>query len=170
MTIVFRLAAALLAAVASGEAIAQQYPARAIRFLVGSPPGSGNDQVSRLLGQMLAERLGQPVVVEQKPGAAGLLANEALAKSARSSSSEARSAVCRWSSACPRLRTSSTNLPTAAEPASAPPRIRSDTRSARRARPICQFSFHETAAAAIRSKNPRRSALTRIAPEATSEP
>ncbi len=82
MTIVFRLAAALLAAVASGEAIAQQYPARAIRFLVGSPPGSGNDQVSRLLGQMLAERLGQPVVVEQKPGAAGLLANEALTKSA----------------------------------------------------------------------------------------
>src|SRR5882724_468170 len=79
-----KLAAAILAglALASGEAIAQQYPARAIRFLVGSPPGSGNDQVSRLLGQMLAERLGQPVVVEQKPGAAGLLANEALAKSA----------------------------------------------------------------------------------------
>ncbi|HYS50419.1 MAG TPA: tripartite tricarboxylate transporter substrate-binding protein, partial [Burkholderiales bacterium] len=83
MTIVFRLAAALLAALAaSGEAHSQTYPVRPIRFLVGSPPGSGNDQVSRLLGQMLAERLGQPVVVEQKPGAAGLLANEALTKSA----------------------------------------------------------------------------------------
>jgi len=42
---------AALAALASGEAIAQQYPARPMRFLVGSPPGSGNDLVSRLLGR-----------------------------------------------------------------------------------------------------------------------
>jgi tripartite-type tricarboxylate transporter receptor subunit TctC len=77
-----RLAAAFAVALfASGEAIAQQYPTRAIRFLVGSPPGSGNDLVSRLLGQKLSERFGQPVVVEQKPGGAGLLANDALAKS-----------------------------------------------------------------------------------------
>jgi tripartite-type tricarboxylate transporter receptor subunit TctC len=72
---------AALAALASGEAVAQQYPARAIRFLVGSPPGSGNDLVSRLLGQRLSERLGQPVVVENRPGGAGLLANDAVAKS-----------------------------------------------------------------------------------------
>ena len=72
---------AALAAVASGEALAQQYPARPIRFLVGSPPGSGNDLVSRLLGQKLSERLGQSVVVENRPGGAGLLANDALAKS-----------------------------------------------------------------------------------------
>jgi len=72
---------AALAALASGEAIAQQYPARPMRFLVGSPPGSGNDLVSRLLGQKLSERLGQPVVVENRPGGAGLLANDALAKS-----------------------------------------------------------------------------------------
>src|SRR5213594_4606725 len=79
-----KFAAAVLAAVAAliaGEAIAQQYPVRPIRFLVGSPPGSGNDLVSRLLAQKLAERFGQPVIVEQKPGGAGLLANDALAKS-----------------------------------------------------------------------------------------
>ncbi len=81
MTGVFRLAAALLAALAAGEAISQAYPVRPIRFLVGSPPGSGNDLVSRLLAQKLAERFGQPVIVEQKPGGAGLLANDALAKS-----------------------------------------------------------------------------------------
>src|SRR5258708_7635198 len=82
---VFRLAAAALAAFAavliSGEAVSQTYPARPIRFLVGSPPGSGNDLVSRLLAQKLSERLGQPVVVEHKPGGAGLLANGALVKS-----------------------------------------------------------------------------------------
>src|SRR6266851_958750 len=82
---VFRLAAAALAAFAavliSGDALSQTYPARPIRFLVGSPPGSGNDLVSRLLAQKLSERLGQPVVVEHKPGGAGLLANGALVKS-----------------------------------------------------------------------------------------
>ena len=82
MRAISRFAAALVAALALSDAFSQAYPSRPIRFLVGSPPGSGNDQVSRLLGQMLAERLGQPVVVEQKPGAAGLLANEALTKSA----------------------------------------------------------------------------------------
>src|SRR5258706_14848297 len=82
MTGAFRLAAALLAALAaSGEAVSQTYPVRPVRFLVGSPPGSGNDLVSRLLGQRLAERLGQPVFVENRPGGAGLLANGALAKS-----------------------------------------------------------------------------------------
>ena len=79
---VSRLAAAMIAVLASGDAASQSYPSRPVRFLVGSPPGSGNDLVSRLLAQKLAERLGRPVVVEQKPGGAGLLANEALAKSA----------------------------------------------------------------------------------------
>src|SRR5947209_18611644 len=78
----FRLAAAFLAVLVPwGEAVSQTYPARPIRFLVGSPPGSGNDLVSRLLAQKLAARFGRPVVVDQKPGGAGLLANDALAKS-----------------------------------------------------------------------------------------
>src|SRR5438477_9989825 len=72
---------AAVAALAIGEAISQTYPVRPIRFLVGSPPGSGNDLVSRLLAQKLSERFCQPVVVENRPGGAGLLANRALAKS-----------------------------------------------------------------------------------------
>jgi tripartite-type tricarboxylate transporter receptor subunit TctC len=60
---------------------AQSYPVRPIRFLVGGPPGSGNDIVSRMIGAKLSERLGQPVVIEQKTGAGGIIANEALAKS-----------------------------------------------------------------------------------------
>src|SRR5213078_908606 len=79
-----KFAPAMLAAfavLATGETLSQTYPVRPIRFLVGSPPGSGNDLVSRLLAQKLSERFGQPVVVENRPGGAGLLANEALAKS-----------------------------------------------------------------------------------------
>src|SRR5216117_562678 len=72
---------AALAALATGETLSQTYPVRPIRFLVGSPPGSGNDLVSRLLAQKLADRFGRPVVVEHKPGGAGLLANDALVKS-----------------------------------------------------------------------------------------
>src|SRR5262245_41314478 len=60
---------------------AQSYPVRPIRFLVGGPPGSGADIVSRLIGAKLMERLGQPVVIEQKTGAGGIIANDALAKS-----------------------------------------------------------------------------------------
>jgi tripartite-type tricarboxylate transporter receptor subunit TctC len=75
------VALAALAAFAQ-SAWPQTYPSRTIRFLNGSPPGSGSDIVSRLLAQKLSERLGQPVVVEQKIGGAGLLANEAVAKAA----------------------------------------------------------------------------------------
>ena len=61
------------------------HPANAqqtIRFYVGFPPGGSTDIISRLLGQKLSERLKQPVVVEQKVGATGLIANDAVAKSA----------------------------------------------------------------------------------------
>ncbi|MFN2643415.1 MAG: Bug family tripartite tricarboxylate transporter substrate binding protein [Burkholderiales bacterium] len=61
-------------------AAAQTYPERAIRFYVGFPPGGSTDLVSRYLGQKLSERLKQPVIVEQKTGATGLLANDAVAK------------------------------------------------------------------------------------------
>ena len=59
---------------------AQGYPDRPIRFYVGFPPGGSTDLVSRYLGQKLSERLKQPVIVEQKTGATGLLANDAVAK------------------------------------------------------------------------------------------
>jgi tripartite-type tricarboxylate transporter receptor subunit TctC len=59
---------------------AQSYPDRPIRFYVGFPPGGSTDLVSRYLGDKLSQRLKQPVAVEQKTGATGLLANDAVAK------------------------------------------------------------------------------------------
>lgn len=53
-----------------------------IRFYVGFPPGGSTDIISRFLGQRLSERLKQPVVVEQKVGATGVIANDAVSKSA----------------------------------------------------------------------------------------
>ena len=72
-------AAALLAAT---TAAAQDYPTRPIRFYVGFAPGGSTDIVSRLLAQKLQERMGQPVIVEQKVGATGIIAQDAVAKAA----------------------------------------------------------------------------------------
>ena len=57
-----------------------QYPAKPVRMLVGFPPGGANDIVARIAAQKLSETLGQPVVVENRPGNAGVVAAEALAK------------------------------------------------------------------------------------------
>jgi tripartite-type tricarboxylate transporter receptor subunit TctC len=54
---------------ASRHARAQAYPVRPLRWIVGFPPGGGADIVSRIMAPWLAERLGQPVVIENKPGA-----------------------------------------------------------------------------------------------------
>jgi len=50
---------------------AQQYPVRSIRLIVPFPPGGGNDTVARLVGQRLAQSLGQQVIVDNRPGAGG---------------------------------------------------------------------------------------------------
>ena len=52
------------------------YPARPVRILHGAPPGSGSDIVSRVLAEKMAGDLGQPVIVENRPGAAGTIAAE----------------------------------------------------------------------------------------------
>jgi tripartite-type tricarboxylate transporter receptor subunit TctC len=59
---------------------AQEWPARPIRIIVGFGPGGGADIVGRIVGQALQERLGQPVVIENKPGSAGTLGNELVAR------------------------------------------------------------------------------------------
>ena len=58
---------------------AQAYPSRPLRFIVGFPPGGGSDIVSRIVMQWLSDRLGQPVIVENRPGAATNLSVQAVA-------------------------------------------------------------------------------------------
>jgi tripartite-type tricarboxylate transporter receptor subunit TctC len=61
-------------------ASAQDFPNKPIRIIVPFGPGGGGDIVGRIFGQALQEKLGQPVVVENKPGAAGTLGNEMIAR------------------------------------------------------------------------------------------
>lgn len=57
---------------------AQDYPAKPIRVIVGFGAGTGTDITARLLGKVVQQQLGQPIVVEPKPGAAGLIAGHAV--------------------------------------------------------------------------------------------
>src|SRR5215510_12143180 len=59
---------------------AQTYPSRPVRLIVGAPPGGGFDIVARLMGQWLSERLGQPFVIENRPGASSNIATEAVVR------------------------------------------------------------------------------------------
>ena len=72
---------AMLALVAAASALAQDYPSKPIRIIVGFGPGGGNDIFARLIGQKLSERLGQPVLIENKPGAGATIATDYVAKS-----------------------------------------------------------------------------------------
>lgn len=74
------LALCLSAAFASSLGWAQDYPTKPIRIVVPLPPGGSNDVLARILGQKMSESFGQPVVVENKPGAAGNIASEFMAR------------------------------------------------------------------------------------------
>jgi tripartite-type tricarboxylate transporter receptor subunit TctC len=65
----------------SPTALAQAYPTRPVRVIVGQAVGSGSDTFARLIGQFLSERLGQQFVIENRPGAAGNIATEAVVRS-----------------------------------------------------------------------------------------
>jgi tripartite-type tricarboxylate transporter receptor subunit TctC len=71
--------AAALPAV-SRVARAQAYPARPVRIILGFPPGGATDILARLIGQWLSERLGQPFVIENRPGAGGNIGAEAVVR------------------------------------------------------------------------------------------
>lgn len=74
--------AGLSSLLASSPAVAQDYPSKPIKFLVGFTPGGSADLISRFVAQKMSERLGQPIVVEQRLGATGIIAQDAVAKAA----------------------------------------------------------------------------------------
>lgn len=76
-----RFAFAALLALASGAALAQAYPSKPIRLVVGFAPGGAADTVARALSEPLGRILGQPIVVENRPGAGSSIAAENVAKS-----------------------------------------------------------------------------------------
>lgn len=76
-----RAAAALPMAMHVPSLFAQQWPARPIRFVVASAAGSGGDIIARILTDGLSRRLGQSVIVDNRPGATGIIATEAVVRS-----------------------------------------------------------------------------------------
>jgi tripartite-type tricarboxylate transporter receptor subunit TctC len=73
-------AACALAGSHVAPAPAQDWPQKTIRLIVPFGPGGGSDIIGRIIAQSLQERLGQPVVIENRPGAGGTLGNEAIAR------------------------------------------------------------------------------------------
>ncbi len=85
MTIRLRVLFLLLAFSGAGSCFAaagsqDAFPSKPIRFVVGFPPGGGNDLLARMVGQKLADRTGRAVVIDNRPGAGGNLAAELVAK------------------------------------------------------------------------------------------
>jgi tripartite-type tricarboxylate transporter receptor subunit TctC len=65
-----------------GVALAQPWPAKPLKLVTPFPPGGSADVIARLIGQSLAESLGQPVVIDNRPGAGGVVGNEYVARQA----------------------------------------------------------------------------------------
>src|SRR5262249_38370496 len=72
--------AAIAATVVPGIAAAQTYPTRPVRIIVPYPPGGAGDSLARLMGQWLQDRLVQPFLIENRPGAATTIGTEAVVK------------------------------------------------------------------------------------------
>jgi tripartite-type tricarboxylate transporter receptor subunit TctC len=76
------LAAGVVLPAMSRVTWSQAYPTRPVRLISGFPAGGPSDILARLMGQWLSERLGQPFVVENRPGAASNIATEAVVRGA----------------------------------------------------------------------------------------
>jgi len=74
--------AVLALLLSAGAAFAQPYPNKPLRILIAQAPGSASDVITRIVANGLSQTLGQPVVVEARPGAGGALGTEAAARSA----------------------------------------------------------------------------------------
>jgi len=75
------LSAALALSAPHAAAAAEPYPARPVRFVVAFPPGGGTDIIARSIAQKLGERLGQQVLIDNRPGAGGNIGTDLVAKS-----------------------------------------------------------------------------------------
>jgi tripartite-type tricarboxylate transporter receptor subunit TctC len=75
-------ASLLLACTAAGGALAQTYPVKAIRMIVGFPPGGGTDVMARLVAPKMSEAWGQQVVIDNRAGATGIIGTDLVAKAA----------------------------------------------------------------------------------------
>src|SRR2546423_371331 len=80
--VIVRISLAACAALPAPGALAQSYPSQPIKVVVPFTPGTGMDIIARTVGPKLSERLGQPIVVENKPGASGNIGAEMVARSA----------------------------------------------------------------------------------------
>ena len=76
-----RLAALASATLFAFSALAQDYPSKPMRIIVGYTTGGGNDLIVRVLAPKMSEGLGQPIIIENKPGAQSIIAAELAAKS-----------------------------------------------------------------------------------------
>ena len=80
MKILATAAAAVTLSVACASALAQPWPTQPIKIVVGYPAGGASDVAARIIGQKIGEQMGQPVVIENKPGAASNIGADAVAK------------------------------------------------------------------------------------------
>jgi len=79
-TVLMTLAAALSAALATGHALAQRYPSKPVRMIIPFSAGGFSDVVGRVVGQKLSEALGQSIVIDNRPGASGIIGTDILVK------------------------------------------------------------------------------------------
>ena len=77
-----KLLAWFTAAMLATAVQAQEYPTKPIRLIISFPPGGSSDLIARVIAPRMAERMGQPVLVENRPGAGGNIGVDAVAKSA----------------------------------------------------------------------------------------